>query len=414
MGTFTFYSGNRAFFDQGFTLFDFDDTESDTLAVMVFQTSMAPYDPFNTAWRIEFDLAGLQEHVIVEGPNAGDSVPIAGTVTGVRYYDFDGNLLLEGTGLNGNIPLMSALFDMDRGYQVWEALMQGDHVFNTSAQSNGPDLDDDTVQTGRGRDTVNGNTGDSYIVDRGGRDVYHGGDGFDQISYANYWFWEDPGGVLVGLRGDLEAGTIRGPDKQVDIVSGIESVRGTHLNDTLVGDAGNNHFMGLMGNDRFDGAGGFDEIRYHRDDRFFGMDGIVANLANGRIRDSFGTIDRVVNVEAVRGSQMRDRMWDDDGNNRLRGEGGNDYLSASGGFDTLQGGAGRDQFVFVGTSFGTDVISDFSKADRDRIQILEADSLADLTFQQDGSTAVIRLNATSVVRVLNFDIDDFAAGDFIF
>ena len=414
MGTFTFFSGNRAFFDQRFRFFDFDESSSDTLGVLVYQTDMAPYDPFRTAWRIEFDIEGIQFYTVTEGPFAGEEAPIAGTVTGIRYFDDLGNLLLEGTGLAGDIPTIARLFEAERPEDAWDVLTLGDHVYVTSAQSNGPDLDDDSVVTGTGRDTVVGNTGDTYITDRGGRDVYDGGAGFDQVSYAEYWFWENPGMARSGIRVDMAAGTVRGPDGQVDTISGIESIRGTHLADRMLGDAGNNQFMGLAGVDRIDGGDGFDEVRYHRDESYGGFDGIKVYLDKGRIVDGFGTTDRVTNIEAVRGTNQRDRMYDDAGNNRLRGEGGNDYISASEGNDTLRGGAGRDVFVFVGTNFGTDVIDDFSQADRDRIEIAAAASIDDLTFTQEGTTALIRLNGDSVVRVLNFDIDDFAAGDFIF
>lgn len=413
MGTISYFNGNLAFYRTDFRQFNLDDNAStDQLAIFVFDTFSTPYDPYATAWRIELVIEGMESHVITEGPFAGDEVPIAGTVTAIRQYNQQGNLIMQGTGLAADVVTLSRLIK-DDDPKAWGVLMQGDHVFN-GANNSGVDWAGDDITTSAGNDTVNANGGDDYIRDGGGRDAYFGGDGWDALSYAEHWFWDDPAGALVGLRVDLGAGTVRGPDKQTDTVAGIEAIRGTHLNDTMVGSNDSDQFMGLGGNDRFDGLGGFDEVRYDRDDRYYGYDGILANMANGRVRDGFGTTDRITNIEAIRGSNVRDRIYDDTGNNRIRGEGGDDYINVSGGNDTLRGGAGRDQFVFTGTAFGTDVIEDFSKADRDRIQILAADDIGDLTITQDGTTAVIRLNANSQVRVLNFDIDDFAAGDFIF
>lgn len=415
MANFVFMNGNKTVDFGNLHLYQWDDTiESKVLGVLLFDvTKGVPYDPAVHAWRIELDLEGLSTHTFAEGPRAGYEFPVAGTVTGLRFYDPAGALLMSATGLKGNVPMIGLLMEYGAFREAWDVLVQGDHLYTGSDNSNGLDTNGDDIYTGRGKDTVYGNGGDDYISDRGGRDSYHGGAGFDTVSYAE-WFWNDPAGVLVGLRADLAAGTVRGPDKQTDTLTGIESLRGTHLNDTMAGDAGDNHLMGLAGNDRLDGGAGFDTVRYDRDDRYFGLDGIMVNLASGRIRDGFGFTDRVTNIEAVRGTEQADRMYDDNGNNAFRGNGGADYLSASGGNDTLRGGAGRDQFAFVGHSFGTDVIEDFSKADRDRIRVVEADSMADLTFLQDGTTAVIRLNAASEVRVLNFHIDSFAAADFLF
>lgn len=413
MGTFNYYNGNLAFYRTDFRNFIFDETAStDQLAVFVFDTNAATFDPYATAWRIELVIEGMVFHTITEGPFAGEEVPIAGTVTAIRQYNAQGTLIMEGSGLTADVVTLARLIDTD-DRRAWDVLTQGDHVFN-GANDSGVDWQGDDINTTAGSDIVNANGGDDFIKDAGGRDSYIGGAGWDTLSYADHWFWNNPGGALVGLRVDLGAGTVRGPDKQVDTLSGIESVRGTHLNDTMVGSSGSDQFMGLGGNDRFDGLGGFDEVRYDRDDRFMGYDGISANMAKGRVRDGFGTTDRIANIEAIRGSNMRDRIYDDMGDNRIRGEGGDDYINVSGGNDTLRGGIGRDQFVFTGTSFGIDVIEDFSKADRDRIQILAADDMGDLTLRQDGTTAVIRLNGSSQIRVLNFDIDDFAAGDFIF
>ncbi len=47
----------------------------------------------------------------------------------------------------------------------------------------------------------------------------------------------------------------------VDAFFSIEVVRGTELNDTVIGDASDNSFRGLKGNDSFDGGDGTDQSR---------------------------------------------------------------------------------------------------------------------------------------------------------
>ena len=413
MATFTFTSANRAFWGRDFNAYRYSPDETDTMAVFEFDTSRAPFDPNVFAWRIELDMEGLQTYVVGDGPRAGEEMAIAGTITGARWYDQSGALMLSATGLSVDIPTVDLLLESGRGQQVWQLLVQGNDVFNGSDNSNGP-YNGDEIQTGFGRDTVHGNGGDDYISDQGGKDSYFGGDGFDQLSYAEGWWWDAPQMAVRGLDVDLQAGRIRGPDDVVDLVQGIESIRGTHLRDRFLGDAGNNQFFGLAGADRIDGAGGFDEVRYDRDIRYFGTDGIKANLAKGWVIDGFGLKDRLFDIEAVRGTDQRDSMVDDGGDNRFRGLGGNDKLTVKGGNDTLQGGAGRDTFIFSGNAFGTDVIEDFSQVDGDRIRIAAASGLEALSFSQDGTTAVITLNAASQVRVLNFDADAFEQGDFIF
>lgn len=415
MAQITYFNGNRAFYAIDFNRYEFDDAnDSDTLAILYWDASQAPYNPFVGAWRIELDLEGLEIHTFTEGPRAGEEDPIAGTITAARYYDSLGNLLMEVTGLTGDIPTISRLIDMERGMDAWNVMMQGNHVYTGSANSMADDWNGDEIITAGGNDTVNGLGGDDYIRDGGGRDSYFGGVGFDQVSYAEHWFWQNPAGAISGIRANLATGTITGPDGQRDTVNSIEGIRGTHLADRMTGDANNNTFFGLGGNDIIDGGAGFDTVRYDRDDRYFGLDGIVANLGTGRIRDGFGNTDRVKNVEAVRGTEQRDRIIDDNADNVLRGMGGNDLLVASGGNDTLRGDAGRDTFEFRGTAFGFDVITDFDQSANEKIKIAAASGLGDLTILQDGTDAIIRLNANSEIRLLGMDSSLLGSGDFLF
>ena len=91
-------------------------------------------------------------------------------------------------------------------------------------------------------------------------------------------------------------------------------------------------------------------------------------------------------VNAVRGSEFNDIITGNGGNNTLEGQGGNDILSGNGGNDTLTGGTGSDIFVFkIGVTDGNtpptnnDVITDFSHASGDRIDLRSISSIHSLS-----------------------------------
>lgn len=71
------------------------------------------------------------------------------------------------------------------------------------------------------------------------------------------------------------------------------------------------------------------------------------------------------------------------GNDTISGLEGNDSLLGGRGNDSLTGGAGVDRFVFV-TGDGTGRVADFTVGE-DRVELREANALADLTFTQVGT-----------------------------
>lgn len=412
MATFTHFDGNRGFYAQDwndYVMSSFNTTQ----IVLTYDTGVGPFNANTHAFRVVLTLTGVTTHTFAEGPDAGKVVPIAGQITGISYRNQANIEILRVEGLAADLPRVFWQLDNDRGWAAWTAAIMGDHVFNGSSNSQRSDWNGDDMSTGFGNDTVNAGAGDDFIKDFGGSDVYHGGDGIDTLSYDSHWF-SNPAFAVSGIRANWATGTVRGPDGRTDTFTSIEEIRGTNLGDVFTGDAEDNRISGMGGVDRIDGGAGWDEVRYNRDEQRGGFDGIVANLASGRIRDGFGTTDRVVNVEAVRGTNQRDRLFDNQFDNAFRAEGGNDLISMSGGSDRAIGGAGRDVFQFVGQNFGTDRIEDFSQSDRDRIEILEANGMADLTITQNGSNAEIRLNAFSVVVLQNFSASALTAADFIF
>ena len=92
------------------------------------------------------------------------------------------------------------------------------------------------------------------------------------------------------------------------------------------------------------------------------------------------TVKDVVN-ETLTGLAGADTLTGDGGNDKLLGLAGNDTLSGGAGddalyggdgTDTLTGGKGKDAFVFNSAPTGPDTITDFSRADGDKIQLSRA------------------------------------------
>lgn len=81
------------------------------------------------------------------------------------------------------------------------------------------------------------------------------------------------------------------------------------------------------------------------------------------------------------------------GRDRIDGGEGNDWVSGGRDDDTLRGGRGADVFnSFVGA--GTDVVMDFSIAERDRVEL---DPEAVFTVRQDGPDTVVEMDGAKLV-----------------
>ena len=160
---------------------------------------------------------------------------------------------------------------------------------------------DDVLSGDHHVNTLLGLGGDDILSGGTRADTLIGGAGQDRASYASSSSY-----VIV----DLAIGIAEGGDAEGDILSEIEDLEGSQLDDTLTGDGSNNMLFGLLGNDILSGGGGDDVLTGFR-----GADALVGG----------------------------------DGSDILKG--GRDN-------DTLTGGTGNDFFHFYGAS-GSDVITDF-------------------------------------------------------
>lgn len=238
---------------------------------------------------------------------------------------------------------------------------------------NGDDLDNLLVGTAND-DEINGFGGNDTLIGGAGNDSLSGGPGADRADYST-----DPAAITVTFTGATSATVLDGYGG-TDILTDIEFVLGSQFNDTFTGSVGSrNVFVGLRGNDVFNGNGGsgdgvHDVVDYSFDAQIDPLVnvGVVVNLhgsishfglAPDTAQDSFGGLDSVSGVQDVVGTRFRDQIYGgthsnvifggggnddifgDDGNDELYGEDGVDTLDGGNDNDVLIGGAGADSLT---------------------------------------------------------------------
>ena len=186
-------------------------------------------------------------------------------------------------------------------------------------------------------DVIVGLGGDDTLVGGGGRDFFYGDAGNDSIvggaGLFDWAFYE--GTPAIGISLNLATGLVTGGFGN-DTVVGIENVGGSILNDTIVGDGGNNSLQGRAGNDTLDGAGGSDIVDY-----FHAVGGVNVSLTTNTATGADGN-DTLSNFENILGSSFNDTLTGNAGGNSLNGGNGADSIFGAGGSDFIIGGAGND------------------------------------------------------------------------
>lgn len=143
---------------------------------------------------------------------------------------------------------------------------------------------------------------------------------------------------------DLVAGTgIGDASVGTDHFTGVNAVRASAFDDTLLGNALNNNFEGRAGDDFIDGAGGFDIARYLLDDEI--TSGIAIMLASGVVTGdaSIGT-DTLRSIEFVIGTNFAD-VFDATGFS-----GSSLNAGSSGTFNQFEGRGGDDTIIGNGNT----------------------------------------------------------------
>jgi Ca2+-binding RTX toxin-like protein len=252
-----------------------------------------------------------------------------------------------------------------------------------------------------GHDILNGGGGHDILTGGDGNDALDGGGGFDWANYA------DAGsGVTVSLEARGAQNTV---GAGIDTLVGIERLRGSNHDDTLIGDGSANILEGLNGNDLLDGAGGWDTVTYAN-----ASSGVTVSLtASGPQGTGGAGIDILRNVEALTGSRHDDTLTGNDRGNTLSGGGGDDVLTGLG---------GKDVFVFAPRG-GSDLIIDFLDGS-DRLRVTGFGTSFDSTEEvigagvARGGDTVITLPdpgaaSSTVITLQNFALVNLDPSDFV-
>ncbi|WP_063297037.1 Ig-like domain-containing protein [Pseudovibrio sp. Ad37] len=266
-------------------------------------------------------------------------------------------------------------------------------------------------------DHLTGDAGNNKINGYGGADTLDGGAGWDILDY-----YHSPSGVSV----NLTTGEVSGGHAEGDDIANFENVAGSNHSDIILGDELNNSLVALNGNDHLEGRGGNDTLNAYGSGADY-LDGgsgndtvryyhsytsVTVNLGDASQNQGDAAGDTYVSIENVMGS---DAYGD-----YLTGDAAANILDGLGGNDTLTGGAGSDTFVFDGSVFGKDVITDFQSGmgSDDHIRF-DADVFADFeaviaAASDDGINTVIDLDEHNSITLYGTLISDLHMEDFMF
>jgi Ca2+-binding RTX toxin-like protein len=205
---------------------------------------------------------------------------------------------------------------------------------------------DDVLRGGTGADSLSGDAGDDVLRGGAGADRLFGGDGMDTADYSL---------AAARVAMDLVTGGTAG-EATGDRYQSIEILRGTNLNDSLVGDANANVLEGGAGADTLDGRGGSDTASYAHS-----AAGVTVSLTTGIGLGGDAQGDTLTGFENLRGTAFADILAGDTGDNTLEGGAGADGLYGGAGVDTVSyahSAAGVQVDVYAETATGGDAEGD--------------------------------------------------------
>ena len=181
--------------------------------------------------------------------------------------------------------------------------------------------DDDTLYGKGGSDILQGNDGDDVLNGGAGNDILGGGNGLDYANYA-----DSPTSVTV----NLTTGTATDGFGGTDTLLSIEKITGSMFDDTLTGNAQDNTFKALGGNNLVDGQDGINRISY-----IGASASVTVNLTTGTASNGFGGTDKLVNIQRVTGSHFGGSLTGNAQDNIFWVEGGNNLVDGRGGFNDI-------------------------------------------------------------------------------
>lgn len=301
---------------------------------------------------------------LIAGRNPGDDTLFGGAGSDFIKADMGNDVIYGGSGTD-TYSLMDSFYDpyATRGAVV--NLATGNAIDSWGGRDTLFSIE--RVEGSRLGDSITGGAADEQFRGLKGRDTIDGGAGYDGVRYDR----DADFGGMRGVEVNLSTGVARDGWGNRDVLSNIESVRGTAFADRIIGNSADNWLAGGDGIDSIDGGRGRDTANFWNDRV---TQGAVVNLsaATQQVQnDGFGNRETLERIEDLAGTFLGDILTGSAGGNRLMGEEGNDTLSGGDGNDTLVGGQGRDRltggrgaddFVFDRSDDGDpwgDVITDF-------------------------------------------------------
>ena len=318
--------------------------------------------------------AGTKD-IATYGNSSGKGVRVSLLLQGQRQIDFDST---HGFTANGNEAVGDTLTNIENlegsSYNDW---LTGDNNDNEIHGRNGNDrlegnAGNDALYGNFNDDALYGGEGDDFLEGGLGADILDGGEGEDTAYYDSYPPPTFRRGVRVDLSNteaqqDFETNSFgfNANDNEAvgDVLTNIENIEGSRLNDWLTGNYQNNILRGLAGNDRLEGGMGADTLYGGA-----GADTLEGGIGNDELYGDAGTdtleggvgADTLyggAGADTLEGEVGADTLYGDAGADTLEGGMGNDELYGGAGADTLVGGADADTYIFRNGD-GTDTISD--------------------------------------------------------
>lgn len=291
---------------------------------------------------------------------AGDDLLYGGAGNDLLFADGGNDTVFGGAGFD-IVSLVDVNVDitLDLGFaQEAPSAVAGGFVSEVEGVISGSgndairgDSGPNSISGGAGNDTLSGMAGSDTLSGDEGNDSIDGGEGDD-------FLWGGSGADT--LAGGDGSDLIRGEDGNDLIFGGLgfDVLEGGSGNDTLFGGTGIDVLLGQEGDDFL--YGGFEG------DRIFGGNGEDVLLGE----DGFDILDGGSGNDTMYGGADDDYMLGGEGNDLIFGDSGNDILigglgddtlTGGAGDDILSGGAGADHFVFISTTSGVDIITDFNE-----------------------------------------------------
>ena len=269
----------------------------------------------------------------------------------------------------------------------------------------------DTITGNTSANILIGNAGDDTLLGNGGDDYIDGGAGLGDFVSFNY----NSTGVTVDLSKTVSQVTGDGNliIKNIENLeggSGADNLYGNSDNNTIKGGAGADTLRGGAGNDVLDGHGAStaDDGAVDIADYSHLNSSIVVNLktpstdstTNGYqvLNDGEGGLDKLVNIEVIKGSQAADTLIGSDSADTFIAGAGADIITGNDGVDSLTGDAGNDTFIATSATDGNDIINGGNDTDTADYSVLTA-----LNYVEMNSDGTVDTKATSNNASLSTD-----------